>query len=161
MVVDDIFKKKASNMSKFEDILRTFGEGIGRAKSAGKDFKEIIRTKVQGGCIVTAEHDLDSQQSGALRYVSVPLKSESIDTDVLSTFHDDKIRARLECKLNTVQEIFAGWISYLESNYTQIVNFLMEFQPPSFQLKFKRHQQIYRVLCAIAALINGVYSIEL
>ena len=43
MIVDDIFKKKASNMSKFEDILRAFGEGIGRAKSASKDFKEIIQ----------------------------------------------------------------------------------------------------------------------
>ena len=87
MVVDDIFKKKASDMSKFEDILRAFGEGIGRAKSAGKDFKEIIRTKVQGGCIVTAEHDLDSQQSSALRYVSVSIESESIDTDALNAFH--------------------------------------------------------------------------
>ena len=96
MVVDDIFKKKASNMSKFEDILRTFGEGIGRAKSAGKDFKEIIRTKVQGGCIVTAEHDLDSQQSSALRYVSVPIESESIDTDALGAFQADKTYARLE-----------------------------------------------------------------
>lgn len=154
MVVDDIFKKKASNMSKFEDILRAFGEGIGRAKSASKDFKEIIRTKVQGGCIVTAEHDLDSQQSSALRYVSVPLESESINTDTLDAFQADKIRARLEDRLTTVQEIFASWISYLESNYEQIVNFLIEFQPPPLILKFKRHKQIYRVLCAIAALIN-------
>lgn len=154
MVVDDIFKKKASNMTKFEDILRAFGEGIGRAKSAGKDFKEIIRTKVQGGCIVTAEHDLDSQQSSALRYVSVPIESESINTDALSAFQADKTRARLEGRPTIVQEIFAGWIAYLESNYTQIVNFLLTFQPPPLTLKFKRHQQIYRVLCAVAALLN-------
>jgi len=114
MVVDDIFKKKASNMSKFEDILRAFGEGIGRVKSAGKDFKEIIRTKVQGGCIVTAEHDLDSQQSSALRYVSVPIESESIDTDALGAFQADKTRARLEDRPTIVKEIFAGWIAYLE-----------------------------------------------
>ena len=154
MVVDDIFKKKASNMSKFEDILRAFGEGIGRAKSAGKDFKEIIRTKVQGGCIVTAEHDLDLQQSSALRYVSIPIESESIDTETLSIFQNDKTLAKLEGRPTTVQEIFAGWIAYLESNYEQIVNFLLTFQPPPSKLKFKRHQQIYRVLCAIAALIN-------
>lgn len=154
MVVDDIFKKKASNMSKFEDILRAFGEGIGRAKSAGKDFKDIIRTKVQGGCIVTAEHDLDSQQSSALRYVSVPIESESIDTETLSIFQADKTYARLGGRPTIVQEIFAGWISYLESNYEQIVNFLIDFQPPSLTLKFKRHHQIYRVLCAVAALIN-------
>lgn len=153
MVVDDI-KKKASNISKFEDILRAFGEGIGRAKSAGKDFKEIIRTKVQSGCIVTAEHDLDLQQSSALRYVSVPLESESIDTEALSAFQADKTHARLEGRLTTVQEIFAGWIFYLESNYEQIVNFLLTFQPPPLMLKFKRHQQIYRVLCAVTALIN-------
>ena len=125
-----------------------------RRYSAGKDFKEIIRTKVQGGCIVTAEHDLDSQQSSALRYVSVPLESESLDTDVLSAFHDDKTHARLEGRLTTVQEIFAGWISYLESNYEQIMNFLLTFQQPPLTLKFKRHQQIYRVLCAVAALLN-------
>ena len=122
MVVDDIFKKKASNM-----------------------------TKVQGGCIVTAEHDLDSQQSSALRYVSVPIESESVDTDVLTAFQADKTRARLEGRPTIVQEIFAGWIAYLESNYEQIVNFLLTFQPPPLTLKFKRHQQIYRVLCAVAA----------
>ena len=154
MIVDDIFKKKASNMTKFEDILRAFGEGIGRAKSAGKDFKEIIRTKVQGGCIFTTEHDLDSQQSSALRYVSVPIESESIDADALGAFQTDKTYARLEGRPTIVQEIFAGWVAYLESNYEQIVNFLLTFQPPPLTLKFKRHQQIYRVLCAIAALIN-------
>ena len=31
---------------------------------------------------------------------------------------------------------------------------MLTFQPPPLKLKFKRHQQIYRVLCAIAALIN-------
>ena len=154
MIVDDIFKKKSSNMNKFEDILRAFGEGIGRAKSAGKDFKEIIRTKVQGGCIVTAEHDLDSQQSSTLRYVSVPIESESINTEILSIFQQDKTQARLESRPTVVQEIFAGWISYLESNYTQIINFLIKFQPPPLRLKFKRHQQIYRILCAVATLIN-------
>ena len=142
-------------MTKFEDILRAFGEGIGRAKSAGKDFKEIIRTKVQGSCIVTAEHDLESQQSSALRYVSVPIESESINTDTLSIFQADKTHARLEGRLTTVQEIFAGWISYLESHYGEIVNFLLTFQlSPLLTLKFKRHQQIYRVLCAVAALVN-------
>ena len=154
MVVDDIFKKKASNMTKFEDILRAFGEGIGRAKSAGKDFKEIIRTKVKGGCIVTAEHDLESQQSSALRYVSVPIESESIDTDALGEFQADKTYARMEGRPTIVQEIFAGWISYLELNYEQIVKFLIEFQPLPLTLKFKRHRQIYKVLCAVAALIN-------
>ncbi|MBR4152006.1 MAG: hypothetical protein IKT98_03530 [Selenomonadaceae bacterium] len=154
MVVDDIFKKKSSNMSKFEDILRAFGEGIGRAKSAGKDFKEIMRTKVQGGCIVTAEHDLESQQSSTLRYVSVPLESDSINTVYLSMFQQDKICARLEDRPTIVQEIFAAWIEYLESNYEQLVKFLLTFQPPPLTLKFKRHQQIYRVLCAVATLIT-------
>ena len=154
MVVDDIFKKKSSNMNKFEDILRAFGEGIGRAKSAGKDFKEIIRTKVQGGCIVTAEHDLESQQSSSLRYISVPLESDSINTNTLSVFQTDKIHARLEGRATIVQEIFAGWIEYLESNYAQIVNYLITFQPPPLKLKFKRHQQIYRVLCSVANLIT-------
>ena len=88
--------------------MRAFGEGIGRAKSAGKDFKEIIRTKVQGGCIVTAEHDLDFQQSSTLRYVSVPIESESIDTETLSIFQNDKTLAKLEGRPTTVQEIFAG-----------------------------------------------------
>ena len=153
MIVDDIFKKKFSNMNKFEDILRTFGEGIGRAKSAGKDFKEIIRTKVQGGCIVTAEHDLESQQSSTLRYVSVLLDNDSINTEILSYFQRDKVQAKLESRPTIIQEIFASWISYLESNYRTIVNFLIDFQPPPLTLKFKRHQQIYRVLSAVANLI--------
>lgn len=153
MIVDDIFKKKSSNMNKFEDILRTFGESIGRAKSAGKDFKEIVRTKVQGGCIVTAEHDLESQQSSTLRYVSVLLENDPINTEILSYFQRDKVQARLENRPTIVQEIFASWISYLESNYKNIVHFLIGFQPPPLKLKFKRHQQIYRVLSAVANLI--------
>ncbi|MBR1419557.1 MAG: hypothetical protein IJ575_00645 [Selenomonadaceae bacterium] len=153
MIVDDIFKKNATNMTKFEDILRAFGEGIGRAKSAGKDFNEIIRTKVQGGCIVTAEHDLESQQSSALRYVSIPLENDSIDTAELNIFQQDKIHAKLAGRSTIVQEIFAAWISYLEDNYERCTNLLINFQPPPLQLKFKRHQQIYRDFCATAVLI--------
>ena len=64
-----------------EAINRAFGDGIGRAKSTGKDYKEILTSKVRGGCIVTAEHDLNSQQSSALRYVTVKVESDSINTD--------------------------------------------------------------------------------
>ena len=153
MVVDDIFKKKSSNMNKFEDILRAFGENIGRAKSGGKDFKEIMRTKVRGGCIITAEHDLESQQSSLLRYVSVSFESDSINTEVLSFFQQDKIRARLEGRSTVVQEVFAGWIAYLEANYENLVNTLITLQPPTLKFKFKRHQQIYRVLFALLTLV--------
>ena len=43
MIVDDIFKKDSASMKKMEAINRAFGDGIGRAKSTVKDYKEISR----------------------------------------------------------------------------------------------------------------------
>lgn len=153
MVVDDIFKKDSSSMKKMEAINRAFGDGIGRAKSTGKDYKEISRSKVRGGCIVTAEHDLNSQQSSALRYVTVKIESDSIDTSELKKFQDDKIISKLRNRYSKVQKVFGGWIDYLERNYSEILEWLIIFKPPPLPLKFKRHQQIYRVLCGTAQMI--------
>ena len=153
MVVDDIFKNDISSIKKFEDINRAFGDGIGRAKATGKDYKENLKSEVRGGCIVTAEHDLNSQQSSALRYISVTIDNNSIDTKVLSKFQSNQISARSQKLPNIVQKIFAGWINYLELNYDSLVQWLIQYQPPPLKLKFKRHQQIYRVLCATAHMI--------
>ena len=155
MIVDDIFKKDLDSMKKMEALNRAFGDGIGRAKSTGKDYKEISRSKVRGGCIVTAEHDLNSQQSSALRYVTVKIESDSIDSSELKKFQDDKILSKLQNRYSKVQKIFGGWIDYLERNYLEIVSWLINFQAPPLSLKFKRHQQIYRVLCATAQMIIG------
>lgn len=153
MIVDDIFKKNNANLSKFEDILRTFGDGIGRAKSAGKDYNDLVRTKVRGGCIVTAEHDLNPQQSSALRYISVNIEKDSIDTNVLSKYQQDQISSKLERRPSMVQDIFGAWIAYLEEHYKDIVCWLINFTPPNVPFTFKRYQQIYRVLCAVIIMI--------
>lgn len=153
MIVDDIFKKNNANLSKFEDILRTFGDGIGRAKSAGKDYNDLVRTKVRGGCIVTAEHDLNPQQSSALRYISVNIEKDSIDTKVLSKYQQDQNSSKLERRPSMVQDIFGAWIAYLEEHYKSIVCWLINFTPPNVQFTFKRYQQIYRVLCAVIIMI--------
>lgn len=155
MIVDDIFKKDLESMKKRETLNRAFGDGIGRAKSTGKDYKEISRSKVRGGCIVTAEHDLKSQQSSALRYVTVKIESDSIDSSELKKFQDDKILSKFQNRYSKVQKIFGGWIDYLERNYLEIVSWLINFQAPPLTLKFKRHQQIYRVLCATTQIIIG------
>lgn len=153
MIVDDIFKKNNANLSKFEDILRTFGDGIGRAKSAGKDYTDLVRTKVRGGCIVTAEHDLNPQQSSALRYISVNIEKDSIDTTMLSKYQHDQISSKIEGRTSIVQDIFGAWIAYLEEHYNDIVCWLINFTPPDVRFPFKRHQQIYRVLCAVIVMI--------
>ena len=153
MIVDDIFKKDNSNTAKFEDILRVFGDGIGRAKSAGKDFNDIVRTKVRGGCIVTAEHDLNSQQSSTLRYISVNVEKDSIDTAILSEFQEDQIKAKIEGKPSRVQNIFGGWIQFLERNYDRLVEMIAKSIRSDLPFKFKRHNQIYNVVMITAKLI--------
>ena len=153
MIVDDLFKEDPMMKKKFEVIIRVFGDGIGRAKSTGKDYKENIQAKVRGGCIVTAEHNPNAQQSSTLRYVTSELGNGTIDTAVLAEFQTDKQRSKLEHRANKIQEIFGGWIGFLENHYEDLVQCLAIYQPPPINFGFKRYQQIYKVFCAVSKMI--------
>lgn len=153
MVVDDLFKEDPLMKKKFEVLTRVFGDGIGRAKATGKDYKENIQAKVRGGCIVTAEHSPNAQQSSTLRYVVNEIGKDAIDTATLTEFQNDKKIAKIEHRANKIQEIFGGWIEFLENHYGELVRWLTAYQPPLIHLKFKRHQQIHKVFCAVAMMI--------
>lgn len=153
MLADDIFAKQSSFLKKFEEILRAFGDGVGRAKSGGTEFNALRRTKVRGGCIVTAEHELDSQQSSVLRYVSLQMGSDSIDSSVLKSFQDDATFARQNGGYSIVQKYFGIWIEFLEDHYEELVLWLSDYVPPQFPLRFKRQQEAYFLFCAVAELI--------
>ena len=159
MIVDDLFKEDASMKKKFEVLTRVFGDGIGRAKATGKDYKENIQAKVRGGCIVTAEHSPNAQQSSTLRYVVNELGKDVIDLSVLTEFQTDKQLAKLEHRANKIQKIFGGWIGFLESRYEELIRFLIAYQPPPIDFKFKRHNQIYKAFCAVAQMILK-YGVE-
>ena len=128
MLADDIFAPKSSLKNKFELILRAFGDTIGRAKSAGKDFNDIVRTVVRGGCIVTAENQLGSQQSSVLRYVTIKIDHDSIDTNTLQYFQSNQKQAQLKNEASIVQLYFAAFIKHLEQNYDSIVQFLAHIE---------------------------------
>ena len=153
MLADDIFNKRKDFVKGFEEILRAFGDTVGRAKSGGTEFNTIRRSKVRGGCIVTAEQNLDSQQSSTLRYITLSVGKNSIDSDELRKFQEEQTRATQTSNFSGIQLYFAAWIGFLEENYEQIVNALSLFQTPEFPLKFKRQQQSYKVFCAIAYMI--------
>ena len=153
MLADDIFNQRKDFLKSFEEILRAFGDTIGRAKSGGMEFNSIRRSKVRGGCIITSEHDLDTQQSSTLRYITLSIDSDSIRTDVLKYFQDDQKLANQRNYPSIVQSYFAAWIDFLEKYYYRIVGWLISFNPPYFSLKFKRQFQSYKVFCAIAYLI--------
>lgn len=140
-------------MSKFEDILRAFGDEIGRAKSAGANYGEIVRTRVRGGCIVTAENTPNAQQSSALWYVVLKFYPDSIDTGVLAKFQENQRLSRRAGTPSMVQSYFACWIYFLERNYEEVVDYLENFNPPQINWRFRRHAQVYRAFTAIASLI--------
>ena len=153
MIADDIFCEKGAMMAKFEDIIRAFGDEVGRAKACGSNFEEIVRTKVRGSCIVTAENQPDSQQSSALRYVTLRFEPNSIDPEILGRFQENQRHSlRLE-QPSWVQNYFAGWVHFLERRYDNIVDFIEAYQPPALALRFKRHQKIYRAFLAVARLV--------
>ena len=153
MVVDDLFKEDPLMKKKFEVLTRVFGDGIGRAKATGKDYKENIQAKVRGGCIVTAEHSPNAQQSSTLRYVVNEIGKDAIDIATLTEFQNDKKLAKIEHRANEIQEIFGGWIGFLEHHYEELVCWLTAYQPPPIPLNFKRHQQMHKVFCAVAMMI--------
>jgi hypothetical protein len=153
LILDDIFSNRDKGIKqKFEKILRAFGDGIGRAKS-GPTFNEIEQVPVCGGCIVTAEHDLESQQSSALRCVSVHVNRESFDGEVLAEFQKNQKEASFQKKSSWNQLYFASWIQYLEVNYVEIVGRIRDFIVPEFTMKFKRQDTNYKIFCALADLV--------
>lgn len=166
MIVDDIFRQTDALLAKFEEILRAYGDEVGRAKSGGKNFGDLVRTKVRGGCIVTAENMLESQQSSTLRYITLRLEKDSIDSKVLAEFQENQRRAKRNKQPSLVQNYFAGWIHYLEKHYDEIVDYIERYQPTNLVFRFKRHQQIHKAFSVIAFFILrwgeeiGAISIE-
>lgn len=153
MIADDIFAQKGAVMANFEDIIRCFGDEVGRARSCGANYSDIMRTQVRGACIVTAEEPLDSQQSSALRYITLRFETDSIDPNKLRYFQEDQRVSRRTGETSLVQAYFAGWIHFLERNYDKLVAFIETHQPPTLELRFKRHRQIYRAFSAIASMV--------
>ena len=153
MIVDDIFSCQDNAMKrKFEKILRAFGDGVGRAKS-GPSFNEIEQISVCGACIVTAEHDLEAQQSSALRCVTVAVTRDSFDGKILEEFQKNQAEAKMAGIPSWNQLYFAAWIAYLEKNYNRVVEMLRGFEPPEFSMKFRRQLSTYKIFCALANLV--------
>ena len=158
MVADDIFRQTKGSLKKFEQILRPFGDGIGRAKSTGKGAKKILKTRVRGGCIVTAESDLNNQQSSMLRSVTVNIEKAKINLTKLSEFQQDQQIAKRENRPNQVQKYFAAWICYLEKNYQKIVGKIIKIdclpikrreQIKNFPLRYQKIAQIFLIVADV------------
>ena len=153
MIVDDIYNQGKRIMDKFEDILRPFGDGIGRAKAKTGNSNSLVRTSVRGGCIVISEEPLRMQQSSSLRCITLEFEPDSIDGNILEYFQEANQEARLSGIPSCVQIYFAAWIQYLEDNYEEVVKFLRSFKPRKLPLRSKRHERAYFILSAVAKLV--------
>lgn len=158
MVADDIFRTIARLMAKLEDLLRPYGDGIGRAKSY-KAATKILKTRVRGGCIVTAESSLNQQQSSVFRTVTVMTDKTKVNLEILQKFQDDQEKAKRENRPNDVQKYFAAWIQYLEENFEKIIEKIIAAGCITIKTQAKikqfplRYQKICKIFLILADLI--------
>ena len=112
-VIDDLnlegsiadVRQKVKNV---QTLLRTYGA---QAPSQKMVQKHSFGYRVRGGCIFTAEHQVQGQiKSSTLRYLTVELHSP-IDGGRLSEFQQNQ--AIMQC-------FWSRWIKYLEGNYGRI-----------------------------------------
>lgn len=154
VLLDDLYSvKEKSVLDKMHRFLRIYADGIGRVRSinAGKD---IERTDTRYAVIVTAESMLDGlQQSAKLRNLVVHVRKDTFNNDVLRQFQIEAKEATFEGSSNSLEIYLSAYIRFLESNYTQIVKDMINFQPPEMNLKFARHNTIYKILSFQAKLI--------
>ena len=155
MHLDDIFSTvDGTVMEKFENILRTFGDGVSRAKS-NKRSDGIERSDVCGGAVVTAESDLNSQQSSRLRYLTVPVDNSSFDSEKLRYFQNDSILAKQQGSASLMQMYFSAFIFFLERHYDEIVKEIMAIDGTIAPLpvKFPRLNTIYKAMIILARIV--------
>lgn len=161
MVCDDIFKITKDFKDKFEFIDRTFGDGIGRGKTINQG-KEVVKTKVRGGCIVTSEHILNHQASSTVRCLHLFLEKTSIDEKVLKEFQNDNSNARRFEKLSKLQKYFAAWIqrvAYIYNNKLQeITNFKNDEAEKIANLSSKRYKRILKIFLILVDQIIDWYE---
>ena len=154
VLLDDLYSvKEKSVLDKMHRFLRIYADGIGRVRSinAGKD---IERTDTRYAVVVTAESMLDGlQQSAKLRNLVVHVRKDTFNNDVLRQFQIEEKEATFEGRPNFLEIYVSAYIRFLESNYSQIVKEMINFQPPEMNLKFARHNTIYKILSFQAKLI--------
>ena len=86
------------------------------------------------------------QQSAKLRNLVVHVRKDTFNNDVLRQFQIEEKEATFEGRPNFLEIYVSAYIRFLESNYSQIVKEMINFQPPEMNLKFARHNTIYKIL---------------
>lgn len=161
MVCDDIFKMSKDFKEKFEFINRTFGDGIGRAKTINQG-KKVVKTRIRGGCIVTSEHILNQQMSSMIRCLHLFIEKISIDENVLKEFQVDNINALRNGESSKLQRYFAAWIQrvlYIYNNKLQdIIDFEDEETIKKANLSSRRYRRILNILIILLKNILDWYE---
>lgn len=153
MLLDDIYSSQDRGaIEKFENVLRCFGDGVGRSKSDAT-FNQLESISVLGGCVITAEQDLGSQQSSALRYVTTKVNRDSFDSNILLEYQKNSRIAKRDKENSWMQMYFGAWIRYLEANYLDSVAFITAFEEPLLKIKFKRAERNFQLLATVAKLV--------
>lgn len=153
MIMDDIFScKDKETMAKFETVLRCFGDNIAKAKS-NVTADKIQQFPVRGGCIITAENNLPSQQSSALRLLVVKVNNESFNGKTLKIFQDNQVLAKRNQIASRLQLYFSAYIQHLQSNFEEIVKMIQTFEPPPMKIKFPRLAATYKAMSILSNIV--------
>lgn len=154
LLLDDLFSvRDKASLEKIHRFLREYADGIGRARSI-KAGTEIERVDTRYAVVVTAESMLDGlQQSAKLRNLIVRVQKNTFNNEVLRQFQIEAKQAHFNNKLNSLEIYLSAYIRFLESNYAQIIEEMINYCPPKIDLKFDRQAAIYKILSFQAKII--------
>lgn len=156
IVLDDLFSANNKNLiEKFLFFLDQYGDTTGRVKGCNYSSNGYERVAFQCGVVMTTEcnHDI-LQQSRKLRILVVPMKSGTVDFQMLERFSID----RKSGKFSIIEIYISAFIRFVEKNCVEVMNIIMQSDNDEFICKFARQQKIYRILRCCMQIIFRFYS---
>lgn len=159
MVLDNLSNAKNRDMQqKLLNFILQFGDSTAKIKTTNGGT-ELVQGEMRGCAILTAESTIDNiQLSTRLRIFFVPFSETSIDNNALSKLQADRAKSQKESCPTKLDLYKAAFIRFLERHYKDLIQFISDFQPPRFQLRYPRHARMYRILATTAAIIVGFWE---
>jgi hypothetical protein len=155
LLLDDIFSSRDKDaIKKFADVLRVFGDNAAKAKANAASTK-IERFDVRGAAVVTGESDLNTQQSSRLRYLTVQVDNSSFNAEKLRFYQANRAIAKQHNQPSIIQSYFSAYIYFLENNYIEIIQEIMQIDHhlAPLPIKFPRLNMVYRIMVATARIV--------
>lgn len=153
LVLDDMASAKDRDIKdKINFVLRQIGDSTGRVKTANTGT-ETERADTRCFVVVTAESEPDRlQQSGKLRLLVVSVTQTSFNEEMLRAYQQDVVQSRLRHEFSRWEVYKAGFIRFVERNFTNIVS-MMATCEPDHRFRFPRQTESYMQYTILAKLV--------